>query len=215
MYDSPSENTRFFFGRSVKTQPRAIKTHKSGTFQYTQDDFVYFHTNLDAKNLNDKIFMVIECVIIAERKDAMGGIEKKYLSGGYAKHKIFPLEKSSITIDLLLGTPRALLSKGHVTDKWDGAQLDLKITKYKEFDALKQLVGINTFVAQSNLIPGLKPVKDMIDQFPAPSKEDKESTQLETLEKTHLYFHEISIASSSINIEEEVKKILAQAYIDR
>tara|TARA_B110000285_G_C14612243_1_gene375450 strand:+ start:254 stop:526 length:273 start_codon:yes stop_codon:yes gene_type:complete len=90
------------------------------------------------------------------------------LSGGYAKHKLFPLDSGTFTIDLLRGTPRALLTKSYVSDTWEGAQLDLKIVKWKDFDVLKDLIPINNMASENNIIPGLVAPKGIFDKFPPP-----------------------------------------------
>ena len=83
---------------------------------------------------------MIECVIIAER-EVLGSPESKHLSGGYAKMKLFPVNKDNktIDIDLLQGTPRALLSSQY-KDEWKGARCQIKFMKYSKLDALIPLV---------------------------------------------------------------------------
>ena len=50
-------------------------------------DTLFFHTCLNNSSLDDKIFLVIECVIIAEREER-GSPVIRHLSGGFAKFKM-------------------------------------------------------------------------------------------------------------------------------
>ena len=87
-YENPKTNERFFFGRSSKTAKIPLK--KDGNaFKFDEEhmDTLFFHTCLTKSSLDDKIFLVIECVIIAEREER-GAPVTRHLSGGFAKYKM-------------------------------------------------------------------------------------------------------------------------------
>ena len=78
---------RFFFGRSSKSSRIPLKADKDGSFKFSgndHEDTLFFHTCLNKKDLQDKIYLIIECVVIAER-EVLGSPESRHLSGGYAK----------------------------------------------------------------------------------------------------------------------------------
>ena len=88
-YENLKTNDRFFFGRSSKTAKIPLKKDSSGSFKFDEEhmDTLFFHTCLNKSSLDDKIFLVIECVIIAEREER-GSPVIRHLSGGFAKFKM-------------------------------------------------------------------------------------------------------------------------------
>lgn len=80
-----------------------MKLARDGSLEFGKefkDDVLFFHTSLDKKKTEDNVFLIVECVIIAEREER-GTPEVKHFSGGYAKMKLFPAPKDTGYLDLL------------------------------------------------------------------------------------------------------------------
>jgi hypothetical protein len=107
-----SESKTFFFGRSARSSmiPLKMAAGSAWASELGIEDFLYMHTNLDKKEPESKIKLVIEAVIVASKDTVKGGKESKYLSGGYGVFDIFTSSRSGATLDLLAGTPRDLIS---------------------------------------------------------------------------------------------------------
>ena len=90
-----------------------------------QNDYVYFHTNLNKKerNMDENVKLVIETVIICER-EYRNSLEVKYLSGGYSVFTPFKSKNDGQLIDVFEGTPRDLIT-GVEGDK-SSAQISLQ-----------------------------------------------------------------------------------------
>lgn len=69
-----------------------------GSWDSTQEDYVYFHTSYTEKSS----FAVVECVIV---KDFAG--QKSYLSAGYALCSIYDFGGTT-NVELTRGSPRSI-----------------------------------------------------------------------------------------------------------
>lgn len=88
-YENKKSNERFFFGRSSRTKKIPLKQDKYGDFSTNEKemDTLWFHTCLGKNSLDDKLFLIIECVIIAEG-EIRGDPITRHFSGGFAKFKL-------------------------------------------------------------------------------------------------------------------------------
>ena len=104
-----------------------------GTWDCTEEDFVYFHTNYTDKSS----FLVVECVLVRD----IAGL-KTYTSSGYGLCDIF-LFKGTESVDLTRGTPRSIgiLGLDAVSkNQRSGGRLEYEIRDFPSYDKLKQLL---------------------------------------------------------------------------
>ena len=136
-----------FYGRTYRSQAYPLK-EVGGTWELAQEEFVYFHTNYKEKSS----MLVIECVIVRE----IAGM-KSYSSAGYALCDIFQF-KGQDTVELNRGTPRSIGLVGleqATRGAKSGGRLVYELRDFPQYDRLKALVPMNSFVGTEDLVPGL------------------------------------------------------------